>query len=125
MMRSALYIDDDPSMLDVVKTYLEFVDDLKVDTVACPRRALEIVENYRYDTIICDYSMPGMNGVEFLKEFRERDRETPFILFTALDYDRLEGWPFPACFFVQKGADISRVFEDLALTIDQVMKDGL
>ncbi|MCK7503091.1 MAG: response regulator [Desulfobacterales bacterium] len=35
------------------------------------------------DTIIADYKLPGMNGVEFLDALRARDIRTPVVMLTA------------------------------------------
>jgi DNA-binding NtrC family response regulator len=38
-----------------------------------------------YDVIVADYSMPEKNGLELLKELRQKGNAIPFILFTCKD----------------------------------------
>ena len=35
------------------------------------------------DLVLSDWNMPVMNGLEFLSEFRERDKMTPFVFITT------------------------------------------
>lgn len=39
------------------------------------------------DLILCDYSMPGMNGVEFVQQIREIKIHIPVILYTGIPLD--------------------------------------
>jgi DNA-binding NtrC family response regulator len=41
-----------------------------------------------YDTIVSDFSMPGLNGIEFLKECKDLRPDIPIILLTG--YGTLE-----------------------------------
>ena len=46
-------------------------------------QALELQETLAAQVIICDISMPGMGGEEFLGRLRERGDTTPVIMLTA------------------------------------------
>ncbi len=35
------------------------------------------------DFIVCDWNMPGMTGVEFLRQVRSVDQDTPFLMVTG------------------------------------------
>ena len=56
----ALCVDDDPSILSLMSRLLEPMD-LVVVTADGPQRALEQFEPERFDLIITDIRMPGMN----------------------------------------------------------------
>jgi two-component system response regulator HydG len=45
--------------------------------------ALELVEKHRFDLIITDYRMPGMDGVALIGALRERGFEKPIILISG------------------------------------------
>lgn len=47
------------------------------------KRALELLQNERYDLILSDLIMPGMDGIDLLREVRQRKLETAFILITT------------------------------------------
>jgi two-component system copper resistance phosphate regulon response regulator CusR len=47
--------------------------------------ALELAKSGSFDLVILDLGMPGLDGFEILREFRERDHRTPVIILTARD----------------------------------------
>jgi putative two-component system response regulator len=78
----ALCVDDEPSALRLVSRLLEQMD-LVVTTADRPQKALELFEPDRFDLIITDIQMPGMNGHEFLAAIRQRDPHIPIIVATG------------------------------------------
>ena len=52
-----------------------------------PLKAMQLAETYKYDCIIIDYSMPDMNGIEFVKWIRHHSKQviknTPVLLLTG------------------------------------------
>jgi CheY-like chemotaxis protein len=48
-----------------------------------PERALERVRRGEYDCLVCEYELPGTDGIELLEAVREVDPEQPVILFTG------------------------------------------
>jgi len=81
---TVLCVDDEPALTKLTSTYLERqFESLEVRTVNEPEAALERFEQEEIDCIVSDYQMPKMNGVELLRAIRDRDADTPFILFTG------------------------------------------
>ncbi len=54
-----------------------------VDAVNEPRAALEMSRERLYNLVISDIKMPGVSGLDLLKQVREHHRDTIFILMTA------------------------------------------
>jgi response regulator RpfG family c-di-GMP phosphodiesterase len=77
-----LCVDDEPVTLRLVTRLLERMG-LVVTTAAGPDVALEIFEEDRFDLIITDIRMPGMDGHAFLAAIRERDPQVPVIVATG------------------------------------------
>jgi len=53
------------------------------------QEALGIINNHHIDIIICDYTMPGENGLELLVKIREEGINTPFVLCTGRKQEEL------------------------------------
>ncbi|TVX96832.1 response regulator [Cohnella terricola] len=47
------------------------------------RAALDIVKNHRPDLVLLDMKIPGMDGLEILKQIKEYDRGIKVIMMTA------------------------------------------
>src|ERR1700756_2005282 len=60
-----------------------------VDTANDARTALQLIGERLYNVVVTDIKMPEMNGVDLLKEAKQRTRDTQFILMTA--YGTIEG----------------------------------
>ncbi|MGA0199630.1 MAG: response regulator, partial [Prochlorotrichaceae cyanobacterium] len=71
--KKLLLVDDDPHMILLVKDYLEFRG-YEVLTAENGRDALERLESFLPDMIICDVMMPEMDGHAFVEKVREDDR---------------------------------------------------
>ncbi len=78
-----LHVDDDNSILMIVKEILETEGNFKVDTASSATEAKEKMANQKYAAIISDYEMPIENGLQFLEELRKQSNEIPFIIFTG------------------------------------------
>lgn len=82
-MQKVLVIDDEKGIRDSLSMIfgLEGYEALSVDNA---RAALSLIdEGERYDFIICDIKLPGMGGMEFLGEIRERDLSPVIIMISA------------------------------------------
>ena len=78
-----LHVDDEAGFLAVAKQCLEENSEFQVDTALSAEEALKKLRRSKYDAVICDYHMPEKNGLELLRELRQRGDHTPFILFTC------------------------------------------
>jgi putative two-component system response regulator len=77
-----LCVDDEPVTLRLVTRLLERMG-LVVTTAPGPDAALEIFDVDRFDLIITDIRMPGMDGHAFLAAIRLRDPQVPVIVATG------------------------------------------
>jgi two-component system chemotaxis response regulator CheY len=82
---AALVVDDDPDMIEIVSFVLREIGILNITRATSAMNALEHFKDrpFPFDLIICDWMMPGMNGLDFLRHVRTHDRETPFLMLTS------------------------------------------
>lgn len=77
-----LLVDDEPEIVDVFATALRrfgFV----VEGAGDGNQALDRLTRDSFDVIVSDINMPGCNGLEFLRNVRERDLDVPVIIMTG------------------------------------------
>lgn len=83
-----LIVDDEPSILELVKTALETLEGYEVFCAGNATDALEIVaqETKPFDCFLLDIQMPDIDGIELLCELREIPEyyETPILMLTAM-----------------------------------------
>ncbi|MCM2465339.1 ATP-binding response regulator [Methanoculleus oceani] len=119
-----IYVDDEPALLEVGKTFLERSGALTIETALSAREALDLLGERTCDAVIADYQMPGMDGIELLKEVRQRFGDIPFILFTGRGREEVvvEAFNCGADGYIQKGGDPSSQFAELEHRVVQAVE---
>jgi CheY-like chemotaxis protein len=79
---SVLVVDDQRDALLVLERILEGAT-ASVKTASCAEDAFEILSRERFDVIVSDIAMPGMDGYDFVAELRKRRIDTPRVALTA------------------------------------------
>jgi EAL domain-containing protein (putative c-di-GMP-specific phosphodiesterase class I)/signal transduction histidine kinase/CheY-like chemotaxis protein len=77
-----LIADDDADLRAAVHSLLGD-EGLDVVTAADGAHAMAAMEKAEFDVVLSDIHMPGMNGIELLKQVRARDVDVPIVLMTA------------------------------------------
>lgn len=85
MSKSILVIDDDAA---VRKSFALALEDTpyQVDTAETGEIGIEKLKGGGYDLIYLDLKMPGLNGVDTMREIRKTGSEMPIYIITAF-YD--------------------------------------
>ena len=113
-----LVVDDDDGIRSLVKKYLN-ENNYLVTTAISAEDAKEKIQIIKFDLIVLDIMMPGKNGLEFIKENKNK-LDTPVILLTAKGeaLERIEG--------LKTGADdyLPKPFEpkELILRIQNIIE---
>ena len=83
-----LVVDDESSLLLTLAANLE-LEGFGIASASTGERALELLARERFDLVLTDVRMPGMNGVELFRRIREVEPELPVILMTAFAVESL------------------------------------
>jgi two-component system copper resistance phosphate regulon response regulator CusR len=75
--------EDDSKIASLIKSGLE-EHNYNVTTIPDGFMAFYTFKEEKFDLIIIDVMMPGMNGIEVLRKLRETDKEVPILMLTAL-----------------------------------------
>ena len=79
-----LVVEDDRTVGQYVKRGLE-EQRYQADLVDDGMEGLRLASGGRYDLIVLDLRLPGMNGFEMLRTLRDRGTTTPVLVLTAQD----------------------------------------
>ncbi|WP_276271947.1 response regulator [Haloarcula litorea] len=102
-----LHVDDEPDFAEMSATFMERENDrIDVDTTTSPEKGLDYIRSDDIDCVVSDYDMPGLNGIEFLKQVRTHHPDLPFILFTGKGSEQVASEAISAGVtdYLQKGA---------------------
>jgi len=123
-MISILYVDDEPTLLDLGKIFLEKDPRFSVDIACSAFEALEKLKHRTYNAIVSDYQMPNMNGIEFLKKVRSSGNKIPFIIFTGRGREEIviQALNEGADYYLQKGGEPQAQFTELKHKICQAVQ---
>ncbi|MDO9033707.1 MAG: PAS domain S-box protein [Methanoregula sp.] len=114
-MYTVLYVDDEPALLELGKTFLELSGSFTVDTALSAKEGIEALKKTAFDCIVADYQMPEMDGLAFLKFLRKENNWIPFILFTGRGREEvvIEAVNSGVDYYLQKGGDPKSQFVEL------------
>jgi len=98
MTHSILVVEDEVDLALGVRDALQHAG-FQVDVAHDGKLALERLRKGRYDLVVLDLMLPGMNGLDLLRELRKERQDIRVLILTALadEEDLLEGF--------QAGAD--------------------
>jgi len=78
-----LVVDDNAVMRRTLRNLLETQDDWKVCAEASDgREAVAKFDKEKFDVIVLDFQMPGMNGLDAAKQITSRSPSTPILMVT-------------------------------------------
>jgi CheY-like chemotaxis protein len=91
MKTKIMLIDDERDILTLIAKRLKALG-YETNEVLSGEKALEIIKNDKPDIVVLDYMMPGLDGIETLRQIRKIDRKLPVIMMTAYpDQKSIEG----------------------------------
>lgn len=86
-MYKIMLADDEGIVIDSLKFIIEkeFGDKCMIESAKTGRSVIELAERFRPDIAIMDIQMPGINGIDAMKEIRSFSKDMIFIVMSAYD----------------------------------------
>lgn len=86
-MYRIMLADDEGIVIDSMKFIIEkeFGDTCEVEFAKTGRSVIELAERFRPDIAVMDIQMPGINGIDAMKEIQKFSSNTVFIVMSAYD----------------------------------------
>lgn len=120
-----LVIEDDEDVRELLENCLSeyTLFNLKIHSFANAEDAFASCSNTKYDLVITDYKLPGVSGMEFIKQFRNLmsgEKSIP-ILFVSGYFSKLEACKnaehFDDVMFLEKPFDVDKLFSRVAVLL--------
>jgi DNA-binding NtrC family response regulator len=89
MQTRILVVDDEPGVRETLIANLELDERFEVVGAESGERALLLVDTERFDVVLSDVRMPGMNGVDLFRAIVKRRPGMPVVLMTAFALEDL------------------------------------
>lgn len=81
-MGIVLLVEDNALLRETIKAYFEEIG-FRVVEAQNGYEAISLTKNQSFDLVVSDVEMPKKNGVEFLKEFRSFNADTPVVMMSG------------------------------------------
>ena len=119
MKHKILLVEDDVNLAFVVKDTL-VNKDYDVSHLADGQSALRAMNKDKYDLVLLDVMLPGMDGFSVSKQLRQQRNQTPILFLTArsMQEDRIKGFESGGDDYLTKPFSI----EELTLRIKAILK---
>ncbi|MGD9679659.1 MAG: response regulator transcription factor [Candidatus Obscuribacterales bacterium] len=91
-MAKIIVVEDDSELSEMIGRWLDN-DHHITEIVPDGGEALSRLKLYTYDLVVLDWNLPGMEGLDVLKQFRATKKTTPVLMLTGKSdiEDRVEG----------------------------------
>lgn len=119
MLKKALVIDDDISTLELMRFHLKS-EGFEVVTAENGSTALEIVDENKFDVVLTDLNLPGIDGIELVKKIKTKLPDTEIIMVTGFGSTEkaIEATKAGAFYFVEKPVDL----DELQILIEKALE---
>ncbi len=78
-----LIIDDSKTMRNIQKSTLATLGHTEIEEACDGQDAMSRVNAFNPDLILCDWNMPVMDGITFVKAYRSQGKKVPIIMVTT------------------------------------------
>jgi DNA-binding NtrC family response regulator len=121
-MTKVLIIDDEKPIRNALRDILEY-EKMQVDDAATGIEGLQKIEKEKYDLVLCDIKMPGMDGIEVLEKIMESTYAMPVVMISGHGTieTAVEAVKKGAFDFIAKPLDLNRLLVTVRNALDKSM----
>ncbi len=85
-MYTILYIEDNLDNVQLMESIVDLIENTQLRSAYSAEQGIDIARRERPDIILMDINLPGINGIEALKQLNDlpETKHTPVIAITAL-----------------------------------------
>ena len=116
MSISLAIVEDLDEVRDGLKNFISLSQDFKIlDTFKTAEEALYDIPKLKPDIVIMDISLPGMNGIECIRQLKDKSPNTQFMMFTVYENDEkvFEALKAGASGYLLKNTGLLQLIESL------------
>ncbi|MCW8964909.1 MAG: response regulator transcription factor [Gammaproteobacteria bacterium] len=105
-----LLVEDDPLLGDGLVTAMQN-DGYTVDWLKDGKHALQAIKTEDFNLVLLDLGLPGMDGLEVIRQTRKKSIDVPILILTARDAidDRVTGLDLGADDYMTKPFDVNEL----------------
>jgi DNA-binding response OmpR family regulator len=107
-MKKILVVDDEENIRELYRDELA-EEGYRIELAENGQEALSKLESFRPDLVTLDVMMPGMDGIEVLRQIREKNPSIPVLLLTAFGEFRQDFNTWASDAYIVKSADVSEL----------------
>jgi two-component system, OmpR family, alkaline phosphatase synthesis response regulator PhoP len=121
MKHRILVVEDEENLLEGIKLNFE-LENYEVVGVADGKKAIDAFNQQRFDLVVLDVMLPGIDGFTVCERIRLRDADVPVLFLTAKDAadDRVTGLKLGADDYLTKPFNL----DELLLRVKGLLKRG-
>ena len=109
-------VEDLDEVRDGLKNFISLSPEFKVlDTFKSAEEAIDDLPKLKPDIVIMDISLPGMNGIECIRQIKDKSPGTQFMMFTVYENDEkvFEALKAGASGYLLKNTGLVQLIESL------------
>jgi len=117
-----LVVDDEAPVRELLEDLFKKEDCVSV-SCGSGEEALTILEKETFDVVLLDIKLPGMSGLELLKEIKIKYGNLPVVMITGFGFDEeliCKSKQFGCCGYIGKNMPIAQII----VTFKQFVKDA-
>lgn len=119
MAYKILVVDDEIAVRDLLEELLR-KESYQTKCALNAEEALEMVRKEDFDAVLLDIKLPGMSGLEALKQMRQLNKDMALIMVTGFGYDAeliMKSKDYGCSGYIGKNMPVKQIIESFKLFI--------